>query len=143
MAEVTSEMFLDMLKRTINLSREMAQRDVVEPLPTEYVLELGGLGQSGKEISLEEAVSHLYQGGRFPRIINVAVKGVARGMTIIWLGPSGHSGVSTLEETSNTPEGTGPFKRVGLMLRPSIWDRPRPLTRRDLEEAAPDWARSE
>ncbi len=109
------------------------------PLPTQIYLGLEAFEQRGKELSLDEVMLFLYQDGTFPRIIDVAVRGIKNGSTFIWLRPSGHAYVSDFSQTWNTPVGMGPFKNIGLMLPYFIWQRSRPLSIQDLEEAGEKW----
>lgn len=130
-----------MLQRAIEASMQIAEQEIAEHLPRNVALELEASGQRGKESTLDFVLSHLNQDDAFPRVVNVAVRGVSQGRTVVWLGPSGDTFVRNFSEAWSDPHETGPFKPVGLMLRPSIWKRPRPLSLRDLEQAAPDWIR--
>lgn len=141
MTDLSRESLQTLLQQAIEQSMEVAQAEVAEPLPRDVILELGAFDQAGQESSVDTVTSHLYRGGMFPKLVNVAVRGVSRGKTLIWIGPSGHAFVKDLSEAWNDPRGTGPFKPVGLMVKPPIWQRPRPLSLADMEEAAPDWVR--
>ena len=130
---MTKEAFRDLLLKCIRITIETAQKDIADSLPEQWSLELAAFGQAGKITSLEEALAFLYVQGTFPRIVDVAVKGVTKDTTHIWVRPSGHPYVSDIKETWNQPPGMGPFKSIGLMLPKSIWDRPRPLSVHELE----------
>ncbi len=45
-------------------------------------------------MSLDEVLSFLYRDGTFPRIVDIAVRGIKDGRTFIWVRPSGHTYVS-------------------------------------------------
>ena len=136
-------MFYQLFQSALNRSLELAQREVIDPLPEEMLLELAGFGQDGHESSPQHILSYLYQDGTFPRIVDIGVKGIVAGKTIVWIRPSGHSYTNDLSKTWNAPPDTGPFKSIGLILPVNIYNRPRPLSRNDLEEAAPLWTRSD
>ena len=140
MEKITYETLHDLLNKAIDATMEIAQKEISDPLPGQLYLDLAAFGRSGKESSLEEVMSLLYVNGKFPRVVDIGIKGITKGTTIIWIRPSGHSYVSNIAETWNQPPGMGPFKSIGLLLPKFIWDRPRPLTRRDLEEAAIEYA---
>ena len=102
-------------------------------------LGLEAFGQQGKDLSLDEVLSFLYRDGTFPRIVDIAVRGIKDGRTFIWVRPSGHTYVSDFAQAWNTPVGMGPFKSIGLMLPGFIWQRSRPLSTQDLKEAGESW----
>src|SRR5215470_7879922 len=128
MTTMTYETCRHLLEQCIHVTVEAAQNDLSEPLPPKLCFELGAFGQSGKEISLDEAMQFLYVNGTFPRVVDIAVRGIIDDCTLVWLRPSGHHYVSKLEETWNNPPEMGPFKSVGLMLPHEVWNRPRPLS---------------
>lgn len=129
------ETFRRLLEKGIAYTIEDAQKNVSDPLPKQLHIELMNFGQKGKELSLDEVMSFIYQDGIFPRIVDIAVRGIKDDKTLIWLRASDHTYVSNLDETWNTPKGLGPFKSLGLMLPNAIWLRSRPLSSKDLEEA--------
>lgn len=133
LATLTKEIFRDLLLECIRITTDTAQKDVAEPLPEKLSLELAAFGQAGKITTLDEVLSFLYVQGTFPRIVDVAVKGVTKDATLIWIRPSAHPYVSDIRETWNQPPGMGPFKSIGLMLPKSLWDRPRPFSLRELD----------
>jgi hypothetical protein len=135
MATITREVLYDLLFRCIHISLETAQREVAEPLPEQLRLELPAFGQAGREASLEEVLAALYIDGTFPRVVDVAIRGIINKRTIIWIRPSGHAYVSDITDTWNQPPGTGPFKSIGLSLPKGLWDRPWPISLKDLEDA--------
>lgn len=132
---VSQETFTELFKQSITSLLEEVQKHVIEPLPQETYLTLEAFEQEGKELSIDEILLFLYQEGKFPRIVDLAVRGIREDSTIIWIRPSGHAYVDDFSQTWNTPTGTGPFKSIGLKLPWSIWRRPRPLSRQDLIEA--------
>jgi hypothetical protein len=116
MSLVSRQELRQMLHEAIEASVQIAQVEMAEQLPRDVALELGALGQAGKESALDSILHHLYRDGSFPKVVNVAVRGVGQGKTVIWLGPSGDRFVRELSEAWSDPHGTGPFKPVGLML---------------------------
>lgn len=139
MPTVTKEALQQLLEQCMVITVEEVQKQIAEPLPTHLYVGLEAFGQQGKELSLDEVLSFLYRDGTFPRIIDVAVRGIRKGRTFIWIRPSGHIYVSDFAQTWNHPVGMGPFKNIGLMLPSAIWERPRPLSAQDLEEAGEKW----
>jgi hypothetical protein len=135
MSTIIKETLRQLLEKCIMIAIHDAQKEIADPLPIQLSSSLEAFGQQGKELSIDEILSFLHQDGTFPRIIDVAVKGIKEGRTLIWIRPSGHAYVNDFAQTWDTPAGMGPFKSIGLMLPGSIWERPRPLSRQDLEEA--------
>jgi hypothetical protein len=103
MATVTYETCRHLLEQCIQDTLEAAQKDLPEPLPSKLCFELDAFGQSGKELSLDEAMPFLYVNGTFPRVVDISVRGIPDDCTLVWLRPSGHHYVSKLEETWNNP----------------------------------------
>jgi hypothetical protein len=139
MSTVTKEVLQQLLEKGIALAVGEAQKEIADPLPTQVYLGLGAFAQQGKELSLDEVLSFLYREGTFPRIVDLAVRGIKDGRTFIWIRPSGHAYVDDFAQTWNTPVGMGPFKSIGLMLPEFLWQRSRPLSTQDLKEAGEKW----
>ena len=133
MSGLTREAFRLLLEQAIQESLDLAQQQVADVLPKATRLELAGNRNRG--LSLEEVISGLYRDGTFPRIVDVFVQGTADEQTLIFLRSSGHAWTEDLAQTWNQPAGMGPFKSLGLLLPAAIAQRPRPLSRQDLEEA--------
>lgn len=133
MRGLTCEAFRLLLEQAIQESMGLAQQQVADALPKTTQLELAGNRNRG--LSLEEVISGLYRDTTFPRIVDVFVQGIADEQTLIFLRPSGHAWTEDLAQTWNQPAGMGPFKSPGLLLPAAIAQRPRPLSRQDLEEA--------
>ncbi len=142
MATLTQQEFVDLLLKAASMSLELAQEQIVDPLPQQICWKLIGFEHAGKISSLNEIVGILYRDGRFPVIVDVTVAGILDNCTIIRLRPSGHAFVDSVESTWNVPAGMGPFKPLGLMLPHAIWHRPRPLSLGDLREAATGWPKT-
>lgn len=136
METITFETLRELLTKCINTTIENVQKEISDPLPRTLYIELAAFGRSGKETSLEEVMSYLYIDGKFPQVVDIGIKGIAKESTIIWIRPSSHTYVSEISDTWNQPVGMGPFKSIGLILPNFIWNRPRPLTRHDLEYVA-------
>jgi hypothetical protein len=136
---ITKEALKQLLEQCIAIALDDAQKRVSDPLPTQIYPGLEAFGQHGKELSLDEVLSFLYQDGTFPRIVDVAVRGIKDERTFIWIRPSGHAYVSDFAQTWNIPEGMGPFKSIGLMLPSLIWKRPEPFSLQDLKESGEKW----
>lgn len=133
MSTLTKETFRDLLLECIRITMDTAQKDIADPLPEKWSLELAAFGQAGKIASLDEVLAFLYVQGTFPRIVDIAVRGFTKDATLIWIRPSAHPYVSDIKETWNQPPGMGPFKSIGLILPKSLWDRPRPFLLHELE----------
>jgi hypothetical protein len=139
MPTVTEEMIRQLLEQCIATAVKEAQQQVSEPLPTLLYVELEAFGQHGKELSLGEVIPFLFRDGTFPKVVDIAVRGIKDERTFIWIRPSGHEYISGFSQTWNTPAGRGPFKSVGLMMPASIWERSRPFSPQDLKEAGEQW----
>ncbi len=132
---VTQEDFFQLLKDGIRDAIQLAQKDCAFSLPQDISFELANYDQYRKEKTFDEIVTFLYKDGTFPRIIDVAVRGINDGKTLIWLRASGHEWVRDIAQTWNSPAGRGPFKSLGLLLPSLIWQRPRPFSIEDMEES--------
>ena len=136
---VTEETLRQLLAQCIAATVEEAQKQVSEPLPTQLYVGLEAFGQHGKELSLGEVIPFLFREGTFPRVVDIAVRGIKEERLFIWIRPSGHVYVSDFSHTWHIPVGMGPFKSVGLMLPTAIWNRSRPFSIQDLKEAGEKW----
>ena len=132
---ITYEALRLLLEKGITTTLVEAQKEVSYTLPQQIYITLGAFRQDDRDLSIEEVMQFLFQEGAFPRVVDIAVRGIKNGRTLIWIRPSDHPYVTTLVETWNTPPGMGPFKSLGLMLPYSIWKRPRPLSYQDMLEA--------
>jgi hypothetical protein len=103
-------------------------------------LVLGAFGQGHRASSVDEVLAYLYKDGTFPRVVVVGLWGIVDHQALVAILPSGHPYTNDRALTLEQPPEMGPFNCVGLMLRPSVWERPRPLTRQDLEDSAASWA---
>jgi hypothetical protein len=139
MSTVTKEALQQLLEKCIINAVVVAQKEIADPLPAQFYLGLGAFGQQEKELSPDEVLSFLFRDGTFPRIVDIAVRGIKDGRTFIWIRPSGHAYVSDFAQTWNTPAGMGPFKSIGLMLPGFLWQYSRPLSIQDLREAGEKW----
>jgi hypothetical protein len=138
---LTPDEFRALLWLAIDDSIAIAQREVADPLPWAVRLQLLAFEQDGHESTCDAVFARLYRGGAFPRIVDVFVVGLAGSCTIVALRPSGHPYTRNVAETWSASPAMGPFKSLGLRLPVQIRRRPRHLSLRDLEEAAPAWAR--
>jgi hypothetical protein len=141
METLTRDEFRTLLLRAVERTRTLAQADLAEPLPQDTLLVLDAFDQGHRASSVDEVLAYLYRDDAFPRVVVVGLRGLVDGKAVVSLGPSGHSYVRDRALTWNFPPGMGPFNCVGLMLRGSVWQRPRPFTRQDLEDSAAPWAR--
>ncbi len=91
----------------------------------------------GKLYTIEEAVEQLIEADKFPRIVDLTIRGSLKGKPLfIWI-PSGHPKTSELDETWN--EGFGPFKPMGLMIPSHLGSPSSPMTKERLERIGQDW----
>jgi len=141
METLTRDEFRTLLLRAVERARALAQADLAEPLPEDTLLVLVAFDQGHRASSVDEVLAYLYRDDAFPRVVVVGLRGLVDGKALVSLGPSGHGYVGDRALTWNFPPEMGPFNCVGLMLRGSVWQRPRPFTRQDLEDSAAPWAR--
>ncbi len=140
MKTFTHEEFRLLLLQAVERTRSLAERDLAEPLPQDTLLVLSAFGQGRRALPVDEVLAYLFKDSRFPRVVVVGLWGIVDGQALVALLPSGHPYIYDRALTWSQPPEMGPFNCVGLMLRPSVWKRPRPLARQDLEDAAASWA---
>jgi len=129
MQMVTKEAFAELFQQCITLALEETQKQVAYPLPKELYLGLEAFGQRGKALSMEEVLS-------FPRVVDIAVRGIREERTFIWIRPSGHAYVNDFTHTWNTPVGMGPFKKV---VSGFLWQRSELVSTQELKEEGEKW----
>lgn len=139
METFTREEFRVVLLQAVERIRGLAQQDLAEPLPSGTLLVLDAFGQGRRASSVDEVLAYLYKDATFPRLVVVGLRGIVDGQALVAILPSGHPFTNNRALTWKQPPAMGPFNCVGLMLRGSVWQRPRPLTRKDLEDAAASW----
>lgn len=133
---IITKAFLDeVFEKCVISTVQDAQRQVVDDLPNQLVFRLQAFNQNKKSLSQNEVMPFLFRDRAFPRIVDIAVRGIADHHTLIWVRPSGHAFVRDFSQTWNTPVGMGPFKSLGLMLPNEIWKRQRPYSLQDLIDA--------
>lgn len=133
---MTQREFKHLLEQAITRTITEVQQNIAENLPQQKCFYVENDISHSIYYSIDDIMQYIYKDGSFPRLVDIAVRGVnSEGYVIVWLRISGHSFVRDIADTWNTPLGSGPFKSIGLMLPHSIWIRPRPLFLRDLKEA--------
>jgi hypothetical protein len=135
----TANEFRSLLLQAVEQTRAVAQREVAEPLPPDTLLVLDAFEQGHRASSVDEVLAWLYRDGAFPRVVVMGVRGIVDDKALVAVIPSGHAYVRDRASTLNHPPEMGPFNCVGLMLSYQVWQRARPRTRHDLEEAAAQW----
>ena len=140
METFTHDEFRVLLLQAVERTRRLAERDLAEPLPPDTLLVLSAFGQGRRTLAVDEVLAYLFRDGTFPRVVVVGLWGMVDGQALVALLPSGHPYTHDRALTWNQPPELGPFNCVGLMLRGTVWERPRPLTRQDLEDSAAAWA---
>ena len=110
---LTTEMFVAQARRALTCLLPFASAQIDHQLPTECLHENALEDSRCITKDLEEALVALEQDGRFYPFVDIAVRGIHEGKTVVsWL-PSGcHSAVS-LKQTLN--EGFGPFRPIGFI----------------------------
>lgn len=104
------------------------------PLDTVHCILVKGLSE--QLLDTKKAIDSLLTGPKFPRVVDLAVRGIVGEKTlVVWI-PSGEQKVEDPEMTWN--EGFGPFKPVGIMI-PSYIGKSPPLSRSSLEKMGRDW----
>lgn len=83
MPAITKEALQQLLEKCIATTIEEVQKQISDPLPVRLYLGLEAFGQRGKELSLEEVMSFLYQDGTFPRCVDIAVRGIKNERTFM------------------------------------------------------------
>src|SRR6266566_3292013 len=108
---MTKNEFRGLFMRALRMAQEKAEAKLHTPIPHSFEIELHAPGSSGLIVTADEALDQIYLGSdRCYRIIDVAVKGLRPGGSIIFVRVSGHSPV----EYGKTwdPSHLGPFKQV-------------------------------
>lgn len=107
---LTEEAFRVRMITSIAQAFDKAQGAVYEPLPREHRLLVHLFRQCGRgrEMTVDEAVHHLYVAGTFARNINVSVFGIVDGQTLIGLQPFGRRYVSRVNDDGYLA-GVAPF----------------------------------
>jgi len=108
---MTKNDFRELLLRALNSAAENAEAKLAKPVPRSFVIELHAPGSTGRTVSLDEAVEQIYLGSdRFYRIIDVAIKELLPGQSVVFVRVSGHPPT----EFSKTwdPASLGPFKQI-------------------------------
>jgi hypothetical protein len=136
---VTYSEFRTLLLEAINKALEAAERYVAISLPENLVFLLDAADCSNKILTLDDVATQLYVDGSTPKLVNVGVHGIVHDSSVIWIAPTGFKSVDTLSETVSAQREFGPFQVVGfgLIMPKRIWDRPRPYSLQDLEDAVP------
>lgn len=102
-------------------------------LPEDFIHGLFVEGFLGEFYSLRDAVTLLMNGESFPRLVDLAVRGIYGEKTfVLWI-PSGHRASSYINVSWNN--GLGPFKPVGVMSPKSHFR----LSKIELEGLALEW----
>ncbi|HUY79063.1 MAG TPA: hypothetical protein VMV29_19985 [Ktedonobacterales bacterium] len=136
MTALSQEEFKGLFIRAIDDALALAQQACSDVLPQQIKLYVGAFGLDGQEVGIDEAIQLVYHSGSFPVLIDIAVSGITENSTILWIRPSSRPYVTDVEKTYDGVAGLGPFKPLGIMLPYAIYLRPRPWTRKDLEDAA-------
>jgi len=108
---MTKNDFRELLLRALNSAAENAEAKLAKPVPRSFVIELHAPGSMDRTVSLDEAVDQIYLGcDRFYRIIDVAIKELLPGKSVVFARVSGHPPA----EFSKTwdPASLGPFKQI-------------------------------
>lgn len=133
-AGISRDHFMGLLRQAVDSTMRKAQEDVGERLPQDYCYQLSERAKE-ERLTVGEVVDALFHGGHIPRLIDIAVRGIAiNGQVVVWLRPSAHPWVADVNSTWD-PSGLGPFKVVGLLIPSFLWERPRPFRLDDLRES--------
>jgi hypothetical protein len=108
---MTKSEFRELFMRAVRIAVENAQSKLAKPIPQLFEVELHAPGIPGRMVTADEALDQIYLGSdRCYRVIDVAVKGLRPGGSVIFVRVSGHSPVE-YDETWD-PSNLGPFKQV-------------------------------
>ena len=106
------EEFKNLFQRAIDESVELASEFHQRSFSAEYKFMLAALGFDDKLLTLDEVVEVVYLGEEQSfMIIDVGVRRVSDGETLIFVRPSGHPPVPWVQ-TWNAERGLGPFKYI-------------------------------
>ena len=108
---MTKNDFRVLFLQALNNAADNAEAKFARPIPRSFVIELHAPESSGRALSVDEALDHIYLGSdRFYRIIDVAIKELLPGKSVAFVRVSGHQSA----EFSKTwdPSGLGPFKQI-------------------------------
>ena len=104
--------FQGLFERALQIAADRAEARLGRPIPRAFRVRLHGAGHGGDLLRPQAAAEALYLGQeRSNRIIDVAVTGVTRERTTVFVGASTHT-PGGWDETWNKPEGMGPFKQI-------------------------------
>lgn len=108
---MTKKDFLQLFLRAMNSAADNAEQKLGKPISRSFVVELHAPASPGRTASVDEALDKIYLGSdRFYRIIDVAIKELLPGETVVFVRVSGHPPA----EFSKTwdPSALGPFKQI-------------------------------
>lgn len=135
--EVTFEGVLGLAKRAVVETIRHASEQLQWRLPEAAVHGLCVVGYRRELLELEDTVGLLVNEGRFPVVVDLAIRGLIEGKTfVLWI-PMGGPETSFLDESWHG--GLGPFKPAGVMSPKSHFR----LTPEELERLASEWVRGE
>jgi hypothetical protein len=108
---MTKEQFRELFLRALDKAADNAQRNLTDPVPRTFLIELHAPGMSDVPVNADAALEKLYLGSdRFYRVIDVAVIKVLPGRTLVFVRVSGHA-PGGFSDTWNTDD-LGPFKQL-------------------------------
>ena len=110
---VSHQELFELAEKAVSESLKHAEKQVGYELPESTVHGLFVENFLGETYQLDEIVSLLTNNDSFPRVVDIAVRGLSdQGTFMLWL-PTGHPESSYIDVDSN--HGLGPFKPVGIM----------------------------
>lgn len=115
---MTKDEFSQLFQQALETAAQNAERVLQRQIPRQFAILFHGASHSGQvysgqQLTVETALESLYLGAdRMYRIIDVVVQEIDGDLTKVFVRPSGHPPVTSLEETWNQPSGMGPFKQI-------------------------------
>lgn len=109
---MTKEEFKALFEQALEAAAKNAETKLGRPVPRMFEIEMHGLAPGPRILKKDDAFEEIYLGpDRFYRIIDLAVRRVAKDACTVFMGISGHT-PGPLNQTWDQPPGSGPFKQV-------------------------------
>lgn len=98
-----------LLLSALSEAAERVEKKTSRHVPRQYLFEFYGFGISGDLLNTDEVMNRLYiDGNRSLKIVDLMIKTVGDGVSVVFVRPSGHSPVSYASTWD--PGKFGPFK---------------------------------
>ena len=106
---MTKNEFRILLLSALSEAAERVEKKASRHVPRQYLFEFYGFGISGDMLNADEVMDRLYiDGNRCLKIIDLMIKSVRDGVSVVFVRPSGHAPVNYASTWD--PGKFGPFK---------------------------------